>query len=108
MSDWASVAKAVNDRMHERGLSQRELAERSGISVATLRKIQHGQAQSRSRATLATLSRALGFRDDHLWGIANQGQPPAELLDASAIDDLRTDLADLRNRVQAIEAQLNQ
>lgn len=108
MSDWASVAKAVNDRMHERGLTQRELAERSGLSVATLRKIQHGQAQTRTRATLASLSRALGFRDDHLWRIAIQGQPPTETHDASDVDDLRAELADLRTRVQAIEVRLNQ
>lgn len=108
MSDWTSVAEAVNDRMHERGLTQREVAERSGISVATLRKIQHGQAQARTRATLASLSRALGFRDDHLWRIASQGGPSAAPPDTSAIDGLRADLADLRNRVQAIEDRLNQ
>ena len=32
MSDWTAVAKVVNDRMSVLGLTQRELAERSGVS----------------------------------------------------------------------------
>jgi len=105
VSEWAAVAKAVNDRMRERGLTQRELAERSGISPATLRKIQHGEPQARTRSTLASISRALGFRDDYLWHVATQ--TPASIdstVDAAALADLRSDLAELRKRVEAIEA----
>lgn len=105
MSEWASVAKAVNDRMREGGITQRELAEKSGISVATLRKIQHAEPQARNRSTLASISRALGFGDDYLWRIAMEA--PTEIngtVDASAIDDLRSDLAELRERVEALEA----
>jgi transcriptional regulator with XRE-family HTH domain len=105
MSEWAAVAKAVNERMRERMLTQRELAERSGVSVATLRKIQHGTPQARTRSTLANISRALGFRDDYLWGIATEVPAAAsDSIDTSAIDDLRSDLAELRKRVEAIEA----
>ena len=105
MNEWAAVASAVNDRMHERGLTQRELAERSGVSVATLRKIQHGTPQARSRSTLANVSRALGFRDDYLWRITMDAPAAAHgPADTSAIDDLRSDLAELRKRVDAIEA----
>jgi transcriptional regulator with XRE-family HTH domain len=102
---WASVAKVVNERMRERGLTQRELAERSGVSVATLRKVQHGLPQARNRSTLANISRALGFRDDHLWRVASEAALTAhEEAEASAIEALRSDLADLRKRVEAIEA----
>src|SRR5579863_9004853 len=104
MDEWALVAKAVNDRMLERGITQRELAERSGISVATLRKIQHGEPQARNRSTLANISRALGFRDDHLWRIATEAPSPDGAADRLVIDDLRSQIADLRARVEAIEA----
>ena len=105
MDEWALVAKAVNDRMLERGITQRELAERSGISVATLRKIQHAEPQARNRSTLAGISRALGFRDDHLWRIATEVPSSGDgTIDALVIDDLRSDLAELRARVEALEA----
>jgi transcriptional regulator with XRE-family HTH domain len=106
MDEWALVAKAVNDRMLERGITQRELAERSGISVATLRKIQHAESQARrNRSTLASLSRALGFRDDYLWRIATEAPSSGGgTIDALVIDDLRADLAELRARVEVLEA----
>jgi transcriptional regulator with XRE-family HTH domain len=105
VTGWASVAEAVNDRMRERGITQRELAESSGISVATLRKVQHGLPQARNRSTLANISRALGFRDDHLWRIATESPPGTDSAsEASTIDALRSDLEDLRKRVEAIEA----
>ncbi len=105
VAGWASVAKAVNDRMREHGLTQRELAERSGVSVATLRKVQHGLPQARNRSTLANISRALGFPDSHLWRIATEAPLAGHETDeASAIEALRSDLEDLRKRVEAIEA----
>jgi transcriptional regulator with XRE-family HTH domain len=106
---WADVASVVNDRMAARGLSQRELAERSGLSPATLRKIQHGDEQTRNRSTLANLSRALGFPEDHLWRVAMEGLAAAT---ASGEDggSLRAAVTDLQRRVGAIESalQLNQ
>ena len=105
MGHWADVAKVVNDRMAARGLSQRELAERSGVSPATLRKIQHGEEQTRNRSTLANISRALGLPEDHLWRVAAAG------LDAAGVsnedpESLRRELADLNRRVVAIESRL--
>ena len=105
MRHWADVAAVVNDRMATRGLSQRELAERSGLSPATLRKIQHGVDQARNRATLAGLSRALGLPEEHLWRVATEGLAAAE----QAGDDtgaLRREVNDLQRRVAAIESRL--
>jgi len=102
---WADVATVVNDRMVTRGLSQRELAERSGLSPATLRKIQHGVDQARNRSTLAGLSRALGLPEDHLWRVAMEGLAAAEQT-GDETGALRRDVADLERRVAAIESQL--
>jgi len=102
---WADVAAIVNDRMTTRGLSQRELAERSGLSPATLRKIQHGVDQARNRSTLAGLSRALGLPEDHLWRVAMEGRAAAEQA-GDETGALRWDVADLQRRVAAIESRL--
>lgn len=109
MGDSAALAKVVNDRMGERGISQRELADRSGVSVATLRKIQRGADQSRNRSTLANMSRALGYPEEHLWQVWAGRAEMAELPSApSAVDDLRSELAELRERVALIEARLDE
>ncbi|WP_395110599.1 helix-turn-helix domain-containing protein [Actinomadura sp. SCN-SB] len=106
MGNWEAVAQAVNDRMRERGITQRELAESSGVSPATLRQIQHGVSRQRSRSTLAAISRALGFPEDRLREISLSGQPEGHhmVTDASPLSDLRQEVADLRKRVEALEA----
>jgi transcriptional regulator with XRE-family HTH domain len=100
LAHWAEVAAVVNEQMAARGLSQRELAERSGLSAATLRKIQHGDAQARNRSTLTALSRALGLGDDHLW-LVFAGLPGGD-----GGRDLGAEVDELRQRVAAIEEQL--
>ena len=104
MDHWAEVAKDVNDRMAERSISQQELAALSGVSPATLRKIQAGVPQQRTRSVLANISRALGFPEDHLWrvsrGAPTTGAPESEL------STLRSEMADLTRRVEALESRL--
>jgi transcriptional regulator with XRE-family HTH domain len=99
---WADVAKVVNDRMAERSITQQELATLSGVSPATLRKIQAGDPQQRTRAVLASISRALGFPEDHLWRVSRgetaTGEPQSEL------SALRSEMADLARRVEALES----
>lgn len=102
MSHWADVAKVVNDQMNERGVTQRELSDLSGVSVATLRKIQGGGEQKRTRATLAAISRALGLADDHLWRIS-RGETPDGSQEDEELSALRAEVADLRRRVEALE-----
>ncbi|MDT3444470.1 helix-turn-helix transcriptional regulator [Pseudofrankia sp. BMG5.37] len=68
--NWVAVAAALNVRMAVCRVSQRELAERSGISVATLRILQRGTGSRRAyNSTLAAVSRALGWPDDHLMAL---------------------------------------
>lgn len=107
MSHWADVAKAVNDQMIQRGVTQRELAERSGVSVATLRKIQGGGEQKRTRSTLAGISRALGLPDDYLWRISRGEMPDASQGDGE-LAALRVEVAELTRRVEVLEASVRQ
>jgi transcriptional regulator with XRE-family HTH domain len=68
--NWAAVARAISDRVRELGWRQRELAERSHVSVAVVREIQrHTVERRRSPRTLAALSVALGWEPEHLDGV---------------------------------------
>jgi transcriptional regulator with XRE-family HTH domain len=65
--NWAAVARAISDRVRELGWRQRELAERSHVSVAVVREIQrHTVERRRSRRTLEALSVALGWEPECL------------------------------------------
>lgn len=103
MRDWAAVADAVNRRLRELGLTQKELARRSRVSVATLRKIQKGVAQERSDAILSAVSRALGLPDDHLRAVADGEVGLSSSAAGGPTGDLRSEVADLRRRVEALE-----
>ncbi len=108
MSDWTAVARAVNDRMRVLDLTQRELSERSGVSVATLRKIQQGDDQRRSATTLTAISRALGLADDHLRKIASgtagaNAAGPSESRLPERLASVEAQLAHLEKRVAALE-----
>jgi transcriptional regulator with XRE-family HTH domain len=108
VSHWAEVARVVNSRMAELGVSQTELAALSGVSPATLRKIQAGGEQKRTRSTLASLSRALGLNEDHLWRVSRGESPEVGTSAArqSELSALRTELADLARRVEALESHM--
>jgi transcriptional regulator with XRE-family HTH domain len=70
--NWAAVAGAISDRVRELGWRQRELAERSHVSVAVVREIQrHTVERRRSRRTLEALSVALGWKPEHLAQVLN-------------------------------------
>ena len=64
--NWAAVARAISDRVRELGWRQRELAERSHVSVAVVRELQrHTVERRRSPRTLEALSVALGWEPEH-------------------------------------------
>lgn len=100
--NWADVAQVVNDRMAEVSLSQKELADKSHVSVATIRNIQKGVAQERSDAVLSAIARALDLREDYLRSVADGLASSADREDPIAT--LRTEVADLRERVEQLEA----
>jgi hypothetical protein len=75
--DWAAVAKAINQRVNELGWRQRELAERSHVSQAIVREIQHHTVERRRSArTLEALSVAVGWHPQHLSAVLNGRTPP--------------------------------
>jgi transcriptional regulator with XRE-family HTH domain len=107
VSHWADVARVVNARMAELEISQTELAALSGVSPATLRKIQAGDEQQRTRSTLASLSRALGLNEDHLWRVSRDESPDVDAaVPQSELSALRTEMADLARRVEALESRI--
>ncbi|MFB9851063.1 hypothetical protein ACFFMR_11790 [Micromonospora andamanensis] len=58
-------------------MTQQELAERSKVSVATLRELQYATAtRKRSARTLAAISQALGWPDDYLRAVLTGAMPP--------------------------------
>lgn len=60
---WAAVATAINQRLGDLGLRQRELARRSTVSLAIVREIQHHVVERRrSPRTFESLSVAPGGR----------------------------------------------
>ncbi|MFE0023745.1 helix-turn-helix domain-containing protein [Amycolatopsis sp. NPDC059021] len=100
--DWTAVAKAINERVHELGWRQRELAERSAVSQAIVREIQHQTVErKRSARTLEALSTALGWHPQHLSALLNGRMPPT-------LGEPREDLNDaVSARLAVIERKLS-
>jgi len=101
--DWAAVARAISGRVRELGWRQRELAERSHVSVAVVRELQrHTVERRRSLRTLEALSVALGWEPEHL-GMVLKGhvrQPrghtaPEGAALSSRLDSLESRLAEI-------------
>jgi DNA-binding Xre family transcriptional regulator len=99
---WAEVAQVVKDRMAELSMTQRELSEKSGLSTATLRKLNPDKPQRLTQSTLTGISRALGFSEDHLWRVSHDETAQGPHSDLSA---LRAEVAALTRRVEALESQ---
>jgi transcriptional regulator with XRE-family HTH domain len=75
--DWSAVAQAINERVSELGWRQRELAERSQVSQAIVRELQHHTVERRRSArTLEALSTTLGWHPQHLAAVLEGTEPP--------------------------------
>lgn len=100
--DWAAVAKAINERVQELGWRQRELAERSRVSQAIVRELQHHTVERRrSTRTLESLSVTLGWHPHHLDAVLHGRRPPEA-------DEPVTDRADtLWSRLDSLEQRLD-
>ncbi|WP_020499145.1 helix-turn-helix domain-containing protein [Sciscionella marina] len=100
---WQAVARAINARLSELGLSQRELVARSQVSRATVAEIQHNTAQRRrSDRTLEALSTALDWHPGHLAAVL-AGKRPPKLAEPVVRGD-----EDVPGRLAAIEHQLRE
>jgi len=67
--NWQAVADALNERMAARRIGQQQLADAAGVSVSTVRVLQHANGRRVQNATLTALCRALGWPDDHLVAV---------------------------------------
>jgi transcriptional regulator with XRE-family HTH domain len=101
--DWAAVAKAINERVNELGWRQRELAERSHVSQAIVREIQHHVVERRrSPRTLESLSVALGWHPQHLDAVLRGRRPPEPDEPLTGSDDT------LWSRLETLEQRLSE
>lgn len=110
--DWPAVAEAIKLRLRELDLTQVELAQRSQVSVATIRQLQGGSSETRRRhpRTLRALSEALQWSPDHLEAVAD-GRDPAVDPDendpvVAELRNVKTSLTAITARLDAIEQQL--
>lgn len=103
--DWQAVADVISARLLELDMTQSELAHRADVALETVREL-HRNLKSRRRSprTLAALSQALDWPDDHLLNVAegdSAGKP-------SATDDrVLVELASIREVLAAIAARLD-
>ena len=106
--DWAAVARAIDARMTELSLSQRELIERSQVSKATVTEIRrHTAERKRSTRTLEALSTALGWHPQHLMALLHGRRIPTVGEPSSrSDDDVQGRLAVIEYRLDHIMAQL--
>jgi transcriptional regulator with XRE-family HTH domain len=74
----AALGRHLRALREQRGWTQSTLSRESGVSQATIRAIEanYPNVRRRSRATLISLSRALGLPNDYLIGY--QASPPPE------------------------------
>ncbi|WP_239382333.1 helix-turn-helix domain-containing protein [Frankia sp. CIT1] len=108
--DWQAVADALNARMAARRIGQQALATASGVSVATLRQVQHGAHGRRvQNATLSAIARALDWPDDYLIGVLvgnRVSDTPGHATDQeilAGIGRIEQRLDDLSHRLAAVE-----
>lgn len=66
----ATVGDRVREVRHERGLTQAELSERTGVGCPALSKIETGKARPH-RATITALALALGVEPESLLGASS-------------------------------------
>ena len=106
--DWSATADAINKRAAELALKQKELAERSGVSLAIVREIQQGRIQRRRNPrTLEALSIALDWHPQHLSAILQGKTPPeADAVTAQTDDPIVPLLNTIIREFRGLRAQL--
>ncbi|MGH3695880.1 MAG: helix-turn-helix domain-containing protein [Pseudonocardiaceae bacterium] len=102
--EWVAVANAIKERVNELGWRQRELAQRSHVSQAIVRELQHHTVERRRSArTLEALSVALGWHPQHLAAVL-RGRIPPELGEPVVSDNGGT----VSSRLDAIDERLSE
>jgi hypothetical protein len=100
--------------VHQLGWRQRELADRSQVSQAIVREIQHHTVErQRSPRTLESLSVTLGWHPEHLTAVLH-GRTPPELDEQasretalhSRLDQVEQRLSEITERLDGLQADL--
>jgi transcriptional regulator with XRE-family HTH domain len=95
--DWRAVGDVIRSRMRELRISQKMLAEYSGVSVSTIRQMTnnpggHQQNERTLEALCGTLGWPLGYLTDILEGPAagqaGEAAPALHYLDVSCLGEL--------------------
>lgn len=109
---WTQAARLLNQRMADLGLTQFDLASRSGVSLATIREILHGKPRQRNPRTLSAVSKALGWPSGQIAEIVQGATPPTRETQHASDSDLgtelhgiREELARINRRIDALEAE---
>jgi hypothetical protein len=103
-NQWLVVARAIDDRMSELGITQRILIRRSGLSKAVVREIQHHIVERRrSPRTLEALSVALEWHPDHLAALSrNEPLPDREDPLTHRLDAIERRLDELHDKIDKL------
>ncbi|GLZ37164.1 helix-turn-helix transcriptional regulator [Actinokineospora sp. NBRC 105648] len=106
--DWSAVASVINDRVTALGWRQRELAERSHVSQAIVRELQHHTVERRRSArTLEALSTTLGLHPEHLSAVLEGRIPPRTDERVDTENRVLSRLDSLERRLTEVTEQLN-
>ncbi|MEX5634125.1 helix-turn-helix domain-containing protein [Parafrankia sp. FMc2] len=104
--DWAAVASALNERMARRRIGQQDLARISGVSVSTLRELQHGAGRRVQNKTLVAIAQALEWPDDHLIQVLVSEPPVAGTPDEPTGREILAALVRVEERLTEITSRL--
>lgn len=104
--DWAAVAAALNERMARRRIGQQDLARVSGVSVSTLRELQHGAGRRVQNKTLTAIARALDWPDNHLIDVLLSSAPTGSESTADPGGEILAVLARVEDRLGEIARRL--
>lgn len=105
--DWPALGRAIAARLEERGMTMTDLANRSGVSLTTVRELVHAlNTRKRNPRTLTTLAEALGWPGDHLAKVL-RGQQVEPQSAPDELTALRQEISELRSRVAALEEQVS-
>jgi DNA-binding Xre family transcriptional regulator len=104
--DWAAVAVALNERMAARRVGQQELATLSGVSVSTLRQVQHGAGRRVQNKTLDAISRALDWPEGYLTDVLLSGRQEEQLERLDPEDTVLEALHRVEERLREMSQQL--
>lgn len=108
--DWDAVAAAISTRMDELEMTQQQLAGRAGVSLQTVRELQHNLVpRKRTPRTLEAMSTALNLPKHHLGTVLEGGDSTARTVEAptaSEMSDVKRQLAEVTERLGKIESRL--